>query len=439
MTTENETKPVKGRKKGKPTPSPTLVLQQLSLGQLSIQKQDIKTFRDAQKSALNIRGSRRKQLYEIYADIEIDDRLFSCLDKRVKAVQNTRLRYVNKSGEEHPAMKGYMEAPWFSDLLELVMKAIWWGHVVIEPKVESGEITQMRRIPPHHVAPELGVIMYHDLNPQNGIKWTDPSIKDQILVIGKEWDLGLYCMAAPHVLYKRGNLGDWANLCEIFGVPFRKFTYSPTDPKARVEAERAAKESGSASYAVIPEGVNFDVINGLQGASNSSIMSEFKKACDESITIVFLGQTLTTSSDGKGSYALGDVHQSEQDKIHEADRIFIEKVLNYTARNFLSFWGLPISDGYRFEYDRSERIPLTQRYAMDVAIAKVIEIPADYWYHTYGLPIPETGPALVPTPEPPVPGGNQPPQPGDEEKAKAYMASIIAGYRQEIKALSGNV
>ena len=57
-----------------------------------------------------------------------------------------------------------------------------------------------------------------------------------VLIPGKElvtYRLGIFAELMPAVLYKRGDMADWAQFCNIFGMPIREYTYDAGDETAR--------------------------------------------------------------------------------------------------------------------------------------------------------------------------------------------------------------
>lgn len=69
------------------------------------------------------------------------------------------------------------------------------------------------------------------------------------------------------------------------------------------------------------------------GATNAgTAFQEFQRAQDKRIQKVILGQTLTTDSDGKGSYALGKVHDDVRDDRRQGDI----KMVSRTIQRFLT-------------------------------------------------------------------------------------------------------
>lgn len=55
-----------------------------------------------------------------------------------------------------------------------------------------------------------------------------------MLFVGQERSLGIFAELLPAVLYKRGDMADWARFANIFGMPIREYTYDAGDEEARL-------------------------------------------------------------------------------------------------------------------------------------------------------------------------------------------------------------
>ncbi len=65
-----------------------------------------------------------------------------------------------------------------------------------------------------------------------------------MLFVGKERELGIFAELLPAVLYKRGDMADWARFCNIFGMPIREYTYDAGDEQARRRLVAEARSQG---------------------------------------------------------------------------------------------------------------------------------------------------------------------------------------------------
>ena len=201
--------------------------------------------------------------------------------------------------------------------------------------------------------------------------------------------LGELATCAPYALYKRGNIGDWAQFCQIFGMPIREYTYAAGDEKARKRLlDDARKQSANAVY-IHPEGSNMTLHESSQKSGTNDLYERFTDHCDEEMSIAILGNTLTTKSDTNGTQALGTVQAKEQMKITEDDVQFVLDLLNYNMTDIFAALGVNTADG--------EFVNIKPKYTDKqvqinvVAKLKELGLPMsdDYLYETFDIEKPD--------------------------------------------------
>jgi phage gp29-like protein len=110
---------------------------------------------------------------------------------------------------------------------------------------------------------------------------------------------------------------DWAAFSEVFGIPHTVAHYeNEPDPNVKTKIVSMLKALGSNHWALLPNTVQVE----LQEAARSVQPFEAIIAwCDKSISILVLGQTLTTEQGEIGSLALGNVHANVEASIALGD------------------------------------------------------------------------------------------------------------------------
>jgi phage gp29-like protein len=149
------------------------------------------------------------------------------------------------------------------------------------------------------------------------------------------------------------------------------------------DLEAAMKAAGSASYLILPDGVNVEFIESKTQAS-AHLYQGLIDECNKSLSILCLGQNLTTS-DGAGSLAQAKIHQQVEHEIFVSDKLFVKNILNDKLLSLLQIHGYQTGDG-RFSFQESEHIDLKTRLDMDLKLSEKIAIPDDYFYETYHIP-----------------------------------------------------
>jgi SPP1 gp7 family putative phage head morphogenesis protein len=284
------------------------------------------------------------------------------------------------------------------------------GVALIEFKMgKDGLIGDSEVVPRQHVKPEKGLItQYAWGDDSNAIHYRDQPYSYYILETCKPKVYGMFMNIAPYVLIKRQNLGDFSRFNEMFGMPLRVYEYDPISPDSREGAVQAAEQFGSSAYIVVPKGTNITFPEANKSGAQETYSSLHSILNDE-ITIGILGQKLTTSSDGKGSYALGTVQQQVERSINLEDRLSIEYLINYTMKNnILIPHGYPL-EGIKGKFIVPDELPTEKKADMWVKLSDAgLPIAQKDFYNEFGVPMPgDNDPVIV---------GSKSADPGDEDQ-----------------------
>ncbi|MGG5507913.1 MULTISPECIES: phage portal protein family protein [unclassified Myroides] len=322
---------------------------------------------------------RRANLVELYDNLLIDTVLSDSVGKRIRAITNSDIVF-QKDGKEIEPIMDLIDTPAFEELLEECMKTKFYGKSIIELDFTNGfTVTSIDR---RHLNTETKQILANQYD-THGISYEEPN--DFILNLGKDNDLGLFLKTAPHAIFKRNGGADYAQFCELFGIPMLAGLYDPEDETGRQEMENAFANRGSGGSVVMSKNSEIKTI-GEKQTGNVDIHDRFLKRCDEQILIGVIGQTMTTL-DGS-SYSQGKVHQDVEDEINKADRRFIQRILNQELLPRLAKRGYPVEGGW-FSFPEKEKA-LTKKEQLEIAekVHSLTEhgIDEKYWYENFGLP-----------------------------------------------------
>ena len=364
--------------------NPNILVQNIDIRQINRSSVDIETWRSAIRSAESVLNPTRKQLYELYADMMLDGRLSSAINKRIMAITTTELKFA-ENGKENDVINQVINTEEFAQLQAHILESIFYGYSLINLDFADGMIIP-ELIDRRHVKPEMSIVVRNP-GDMNGINYLEPPHTIWTLAVGRKNSLGLILGACQYVIYKRGGFGDWSQFAELFGMPFRIGKYDGYDDTARQKLTTALDEMGSAAYAVIPEGTQIEIPQNYGNAGSNAIYKEMRLACNEEITTMILGQTLTMTQGDKGARSLGEVHKDVEDAIYLNDRKFLLKVLNNRLKPLLQLHGFPVGNG-SFVYPEQDNIAKKDRLEMDLKLAGRIPIEDEYFYITYGVPKP---------------------------------------------------
>ncbi|MBL0144919.1 MAG: hypothetical protein IPP48_03330 [Chitinophagaceae bacterium] len=199
---------------------------------------DIADWRKALEHAESDNGN-RVNLYDLYNDILLDPHLSSQWQKRISNITNTRWKFF--AGEKYvEELEGLLQSPQFEEVLTELMNTLAWGKTVLELGKKTisrfskkKQVLSVYNVKRQHIRPKEGVIVKEQNNSAanitEAIKYKEGNYANYVADLGSNTDLGLILKAVPYVLLKRGDVGDWAQFVQLFGMPFREYRYSGYD------------------------------------------------------------------------------------------------------------------------------------------------------------------------------------------------------------------
>ena len=271
-----------------------------------------------------------------------------------------------------------MDSPAFEELLREIMLSKFYGKSIVELKfTDKFEIASIDR---RHLDTEKKQILINQSD-TDGISYEDD---DFILNIGNDKDLGLLARTAPHAIFKRNGGADYAQFCELFGIPQLIGTYDPEDENGKVEMEEAFQKRGSAGSVVMSKNSSITSIDAKQ--VNGAVHKDFLEYCNKEILIATQGQTMTTT-DGT-SLAQAKVHAETENDIQRADRIFVRRFLNHELKPRLEKRGFPVAGGsFNFvENTDLEALKIKLQIAEKIHTITSDGVDEDYFFEEFGLP-----------------------------------------------------
>lgn len=117
--------------------------------------------------------------------------------------------------------------------------------------------------------------------------------------------------------FKTNGWRFWSKFLERFGSPL---LIGKTDATSDEDAQKFADAVLSAhNSGVVTIGIDEDVTP-VTGGSNGEAFVAYNDVTKQGITTYLLGQTLTSGTDGGGTYGQGKIHQEQQEIIFNSDR-----------------------------------------------------------------------------------------------------------------------
>lgn len=349
---------------------------------------DVSTWRNALRAA---DMGRCKQLYDLFDDLLIDGVLADAYSKRLEALCNSELTFVDEKGESVQEIIDIIDTLAFEEMLETILSTRFYGRSACEMAFIDGKFA-IYPIPAKHVSLETKSILLNDTD-ENGIPYEGDNF---ILALGKKSNRGLFLKTAPYAIWKRGGFGDYAQWLEIFGMPQRVGKYSSYDPQSRKLLEEALSKAGSAPWAVIPKETEVETTNNTGSGSSGGAYNDFRRSCNEEILITILGQTLTTVQGDKGARSLGEVHKIVEEGKNKSDMRYVQRILNTYVRDMLLARGINANGSFVFPED-TESLSVSDLSSL----SKIIKIPTTFIYNKYGIPQPQEGEETAGSPKEP--------------------------------------
>lgn len=345
---------------------------------------DIADLITAVRSAENVDFSTRYKLYDLYADIMQDTHLTSVIEKRVLSVLSTDIEF-RRNGKVDDAINVQIRSPWFTRCIEDILSARWWGFSLMQ-FYKKGEWLNYNFIPRKHVDPIKELILRRQTD-LNGTTWEE--YKD-LLFVGSKDDLGLLFKAAPWVIYKRNDVADWAQFAEIFGMPIREYIYETDDDDARAKAIEDSKNSGSLAVFIHAKDTELNLKESTNKTGSADLYERLCERCNNEMSKLILGNTLTTEASNKGTQALGTVHEKGEDIIKKADRKYILNVLNYEMTDIFLAMGINTSGG-EFYFPDPKNINISTKMDILTKAKTTFNLPIsdDYLYVELGIEKPD--------------------------------------------------
>lgn len=361
--------------------NPSIILQSPELFHFDIAK-----YRSALESAEAIDFHNRSELYDIYHSIlQMDGHLSGVVEKRLSAVSRERFEF-QRDGKPVDEVNRQIRSPWFRSWVKDAVASKLWGFSLFQfRRDEKGWITY-ELVDRKHFDPTTREVLLYETD-VNGAPLD--AFENCLLVCDNPRGLGKLATCAPYALYKRGNLGDWAQFCQIFGMPIREYTYSAGDEDARKRLLADARKQGANAVYIHPEGSSMTLHEAAGKSGTVDLYERFLDNCNDEMSIAVLGNTLTTKSDTNGTQALGTVQAKEQLKITDDDVQFVLDLLNYDMTDIFAALGVSTENG---EFVRVEPKYQDKQVQINV-VSKLREMGLpmsdDYLYETFDVAKPD--------------------------------------------------
>lgn len=339
---------------------------------------DMAAYMNSVKAAKSIDYSNRVRLYDMYESSLLDLHLSGVLAKRLRGVTKIPIEF-QRNGESVEEINRQLRSPWFKELRKELVLSEFWGFTLVQFWKDDEGNLRYDLIPRKHYDP----IKRQLLRFQNDMEGIPIENFPDTLFVGTERGLGIFAELLPAVLYKRGDMSDWARFCNVFGMPIREYTYDAGDELARIRLIADARRQGTNAVYIHPKDSELNLIEAGNKSGSSELYKTFAEYWDSKISIRVLGNTLTTDAKETGTQALGEVHKEEEDEMNADDRDFILDILNYEMKPVLGSLGFNVEGG-EFVYAKKDKINPSQQIDIVQKLSSMgLPMDDDYLYETF--------------------------------------------------------
>ena len=344
---------------------------------------DIGSYMSSLQSATAIDMYNRTRLYDMYASAFMTDpHLIGIHRKRLVGACRTPIEFIrNEKADDQ--VNDLLKQPWFRKFRKEVVESEFWGFSLLQFYRDSDGNVDFDSIDRKHYDPVQRIILRY----QSDTDGAPLEAFSNTLVVGNDpRGIGIMSAVMPYVLYKRGNMGDWAQFCQIFGMPIREYTYDAGDEEARRRLVEDTRKQGANAVYIHPEGSVLTLHESGNKTGSSDLYNNFSDKCDSQMSIAILGNTLTTDAKATGTQALGTVHKQEEDEIKDEDQALILSVLNSPhMKRILASLGYNVEDG-EFRFIEVKHIDKTvQLQVVTQMMDRGLPIDDDYLYDTFDI------------------------------------------------------
>lgn len=274
-----------------------------------------------------------------------------------------------------------------NNIFQQIHEAVFRRFSVIEINWEKTSQVRVGSLVQHHQRSfeyEDGILKLYDKKennltsiPENKIIYCESPLKTKNTPLSISEQLAMIICIKYYALYK-----NWPKFNENYAMPpavGKTNTNNETEKKAMKEG---LESLGSFAYALISNDSSIDFLE--LKYSSPETFEKIIKVSNEVIAKAVLAQTLTTQSDGKGSYALGEVHSDVRDDVFtESLDLVCDAINKYLVKPLVDFNFT--TDAYpRFKLLLPESF--NKKISRDNNLTKLgVRFKKDYFVESYGL------------------------------------------------------
>jgi hypothetical protein len=367
-----------------------MVIELAQITQRLTQK-DIRKWRQAWQTAIDVENPRRGELLNVYTDVDIDGQITGATEQIKNTVLGRSFRIQDaKSKKDKPELTELLQAKWFKDIIKLILDTRYWGHSLIQlgdvlTVGNKKKLTGVELVPRNHVCPEFGVILRDPSDEfKSGIPYREGKIADWVLEVGGPKELGLFLKLAPHAISKKNMMAFWDQFGELFGMPIRIGRTSSTNPRDNSRIERMLADMGTAAYALLPMGTEIEIKESSRGDAYNVYDRRIERANSEIAKEIL---TVTMTMDNGASLSQSKVHENMFQAVVDAQADNVKDVINNDLLPKLRNLGFAFGENDIFDWDYAIDYTPEQQSTNEKMLLEHYEVDPKYFEDKYGIKI----------------------------------------------------
>ena len=173
-------------------------------------------------------------------------------------------------------------------------------------------------------------------------------------------------------------------------MPIQEYIYDSDDEESRQRAMEDAANTGSLAQFFHAKDTEFKLTEAGNKTGSADVYERLCERCNNEISKLVLGNTLTTESSENGTQALGTVHKKVEDKVAQADKNYVLNVLNYDMSDIFARMGINTAGGV-FCFPEKKEIDSTTKLNIITTLKSNFNLPVsdDYLYEEFGVEKPD--------------------------------------------------
>lgn len=359
----------------------------MNVDPVNIMAKTMKDYKHCIMQATDRENPQRGELMRFNDNMTLDNHMMSLIESRILFSQRSAFKMVSNSGEENKDLSWLLERSWFDTLIYKVLFEQFQGTTLLGlfDLTNDGELDNIMEIPQSHFNVAKGIIVENEGDLQ-GSNYKEGPLRNYVIQIGEDYDLGMFEKLAPILLAKKLAIGSNLDYIEKFGVPPLFITTDREDDGRLKELYEAALNFKSNHFMVGRGQEKFEVGKDAGGGSTAPFQELINFVNDEEAKRILGGNGITDEKSFVGSAEIQ--FKLAKDRF-ESDKLRFKYIFNKEIKPRLVKLS-PVYAGFAdhyFEWDDTETLSKSEIVDICVKLGSMYEVDPQYVTEQTGVPI----------------------------------------------------